>query len=120
MKNTQRARALRKNQTDAEQLLWKYLRSRQLNGFKFRRQVPIGPYIVDFLCMSLKLIVEVDGSQHMSNLQYDNSRTLYLENHGFHVVRYWNNEVLSQTGCVLEALTLTLSQREREQNRVLD
>lgn len=110
-----RARELRKNQTDAERLLWKQLRSRQLNGFKFRRQVPIGPYIVDFLCMSLKLIVEVDGSQHMSSLHYDSSRTRYLESHGFHVVRYWNNEVLSQTDSVLEALTLTLSQREREQ-----
>ena len=114
MKNTKRARELRKDQTDAERLLWKQLRSRQLNGFKFRRQVPIGPYIVDFLCMSLKLIVEVDGSQHMSNLQYDNSRTQYLESHGFHVARYWNNEVLSRTDSVLEALTLTLSQRERE------
>jgi very-short-patch-repair endonuclease len=117
MKNTQRARALRKNQTDAERLLWTHLRSRQLNGFKFRRQVPIGPYIVDFLCMSLKLIIEVDGSQHMSNLQYDNSRTLYLESHGFHVARFWNNEILAQTNSVLEALTLTLSQREREQRQ---
>ena len=114
MKNTKRARELRKDQTDAERLLWKQLRSRQLNGSKFRHQAPIGPYIVDFLCMSLKLIVEVDGSQHMSNLQYDNSRTQYLESHGFHVARYWNNEVLSQTDSVLEALTLTLSQRERE------
>lgn len=116
MKNTQRARTLRKSQTDAERLLWRHLRSRQLMGYKFRRQVPVGLYIVDFLCISLKLIIEVDGSQHMSNLQYDNSRTQYLENHGFYVARFWNNEVLSQTDSVLESLTLTLSQREREQS----
>ncbi len=116
MQHTQRARELRKDQTDAERLLRKQLRNQQLNGFKFRRQVPIGSYIVDFLCMPLKLIVEADGSQHMSNLQYDNSRTPYLESQGFHVARYWNNEVLSQTDSVLETLTLTLSQREREQS----
>jgi very-short-patch-repair endonuclease len=113
MINTQRARELRKNQTDAERLLWKHLRNRQLLSFKFRRQVPIGPYIVDFVCLSLKLIIEVDGSQHMSNVNYDNSRTLHLENHGFHVVRFWNNTVLTEIDSVLEALTLALSQRER-------
>ncbi len=114
MKNTHRARALRQNQTDAERLLWKYLRNRQLFGYKFRRQVPIGPYIIDFVCLSLKLIVEVDGSQHMSNINYDYTRTQYLEDHGFHVVRFWNNEVLAQIDPVLEALTLALSQRERK------
>jgi len=114
MKNTQRARALRKNQTDAERLLWQHLRGRQLLGYKFRRQFPIGDYIVDFACLPLKLIIEVDGSQHMSNVNYDNARTLYLENHGFQVVRFWNNDVLTEINSVLEALTLTLSQRERE------
>jgi len=113
MKNTQRARALRQNQTDAERLLWKHLRNRQLLGFKFRRQVPIGPYIIDFVCLSLKLIIEVDGSQHMSNVNYDNTRTQYLESHGFQVVRFWNNDVLTEIDSVLEALTLALSQRER-------
>ena len=114
MKNIQRARALRKNKTDAERLLWKHLRNRQLLGCKFRRQVPIGPYIADFVCVSLKLIVEVDGSQHMSNINYDNTRTQHFENHGFQVVRFWNNDVLAQHSAVLESLTLTLSQRERE------
>ena len=113
MNNIKRARELRKSQTDAERLLWKHLRNRQLLGFKFRRQVPIGPYIIDFVCLSLKLVIEADGSQHMSNINYDNMRTLYLENHGFQVVRFWNNDVLTQIDAVLEALTLTLSQRER-------
>ena len=115
MKNTQRARALRKNQTDAERLLWRHLRSRQLQGYKFRRQVPIGRYIVDFLCVALKLIVEVDGSQHMSNIDYDRTRTQYLENHGFLVVRFWNNKMIGQINAVLASLTLALSQREKEQ-----
>jgi len=114
MQNTQRARALRKNQTDAERLLWKHLRSRQLNDHKFRRQFPIGNYIVDFVCLSLKLIIEVDGSQHMNNVDYDNKRTQYLEDHSFQVVRFWNNDVLKQPGAVLDSLTLALSQRERE------
>ncbi|MCK4834173.1 MAG: endonuclease domain-containing protein [Gammaproteobacteria bacterium] len=112
MKNTQRARELRKNQTDAENLLWLHIRNRQLNGCKFRRQFPIGSYIVDFACISLKLIIEVDGSQHMSNIDYDNTRTQTLENHGFQVIRFWNNAVLTETDSVLESLTL--SQRERE------
>ena len=113
-KNIQRARELRKNQTDAENLLWKHVRNRQLDGYKFRRQFPIGIYIVDFACLSLKLIIEVDGSQHMSNIDYDNTRTQYLENHGFQVIRFWNNTVLTETDSVLDALTLALSHRERE------
>ena len=113
MKNTQRARELRKNQTDAENLLWRHIRNRQLNGYKFRRQLPIGSYIVDFACLSLKLIIEVDGSQHMNNVNYDNSRTQYLENQNFRVLRFWNNDVLKQSGAVLDTLTLALSQRER-------
>ena len=114
MKNTKHARELRKKQTDAEKLLWHHLRNRQIQGLKFRRQLPIGNYIVDFVCLSLKLIIEVDGSQHMSNIDYDNTRIQYLENHGFQVVRFWNNDVLEQHCVVLDSLTLTLSQRERE------
>jgi very-short-patch-repair endonuclease len=114
MKNIKRARELRKNQTDAENLLWRHIRNRQLNGCKFRRQFPIGSYIVDFACISLKLIIEVDGSQHMSNINYDNTRTQTLESHGFQVIRFWNNDVLAQHRAVLDSLTLTLSQRERE------
>ncbi len=111
MKNTQGARELRKNLTDAENLLWRRIRNRQLLGHKFRRQFPIGNYIVDFACLSLKLIIEVDGSQHMSNIDYDNMRTQYLESRGFQVFRFWNKDVLTETDSVLEALALTLSER---------
>jgi len=114
MNNTKRARALRKKQTDAEKLLWKHLRNRQFHGYKFRRQVPIGRYIVDFACISLKLVIELDGSQHMSNTEYDDKRTQFLTTQGYKVVRFWNNELLEQTDSVLEAITLTLSRGERE------
>lgn len=113
MINTDKARDLRKNQTDAERCLWQCLRNRQLMGYKFRRQLPIGNYIVDFVCHSLKLIIELDGSQHMSCQEYDKQRTDFLESQGYSVLRFWNNDVLNQTGSVLEALTLALSQRER-------
>jgi len=118
MKNTQRARALRKNQTAAESLLWRHIRNRQFHGYKFRRQFPIGNYIVDFTCVLLKLIIELDGSQHMNDIEYDNSRTKILQSHGFLVIRFWNNDVLTETDSVLEALTLTLSQRERELKQI--
>lgn len=114
MNNTNKARELRKNKTDAERILWQHLRNRQLLGLKFRRQRPLGNYIVDFACQSLKVIVELDGSQHMDNVIYDDERTKYLSSLGYLVIRFWNNEVLSQTTSVLEALTLALSQRERE------
>ena len=109
-----KARLLRKNSTDAEKQLWQKLRNRQLNGFKFRRQAPIGTYIVDFSCSDLKLIVEVDGGQHAEQQRYDSARTEYLESLGFTVIRFWNNEVLTNIDGVLETLTLTLSRRERE------
>jgi len=114
MINTRRARELRRNQTDAEKLLWKHIQNRQLSGYKFRRQYPIGSYIVDFVCLSLQLIIELDGSQHMNNESYDERRTQYLNVCGFKVVRFWNNDIPNQTDSVLEALTLTLSRRERE------
>ena len=110
-----RAKDLRKHQTDAEKLLWQKLRARQLKGYKFRRQVPIAPYIADFVCVSEKLIVEVDGAQHMDAENYDERRSEYLQKKGYQVVRFWNNQVLLEVDAVLEsiALTLTLSQRER-------
>ena len=108
-----KAKALRKNSTDLERILWQQLRNRQLNGYKFKRQVPIGNYVVDFLCSSTKLIVELDGGQHAEQQSYDQKRTLYLESKGFKVIRFWNNEVLTNIDGVLEPLTLALSQRER-------
>ena len=100
--------------TDAERVLWQHLRNRQINGVKFRRQVPIGKYIVDFQSVECKLIIEVDGGQHSEQLEYDRQRTHFLESQGYKVVRYWNHEVLGNLDGVLETLTLTLSQRERE------
>ena len=110
-----KAKELRKNSTDVEIILWQQLRNRQLSGYKFRRQVPVDSYIVDFMCKSTKLIVELDGSQHAEQQDYDKKRTQYLETKGFKVFRFWNNEIIKNLSGVLEALTLTLSQREREQ-----
>jgi very-short-patch-repair endonuclease len=98
------AKRLRKGQTDAESLLWSFLRNRQLDGFKFRRQHPIPPYIVDFACVDIKLVVEIDGGQHADQRSADAKRTAFLESLGFRVVRFWNNEVLSNTDSVLEQI----------------
>jgi len=100
----QLARNLRKNQTEAEKLLWYKLRDRRLEGWKFRRQHTLGPFIVDFVCLEKKLIIEVDGGQHAQSSVQDAARTEYLKNHGFTVLRFWNNEVLSETEAVLELI----------------
>ena len=88
------ARQLRRNSTDAERTLWRLLRDRQLASHKFRRQSPIGPYIVDFVCFDQKIIVEVDGGQHQDRLHQDQSRSEWLESQGFTALRFWNNEVM--------------------------
>jgi very-short-patch-repair endonuclease len=89
---TTRSRALRHNSTDAERKLWQVLRSRQLAGVKFRRQVEIDGYVVDFLCPAKRLIIEVDGGQHTA--ERDSRRTAYLESQGFRLIRFWNSDVL--------------------------
>lgn len=81
--------------TDAERLPWRHLRQRQVAGQKFRRQHPMGNYIVDFACLEASLIVEVDGGQHADRQEYDRERTAWLEGRGFRVLRFWNNEVLT-------------------------
>ena len=86
------ARRLRRNPTDAEKRLWSKLRHKQLSGHRFRRQVPIGPYIVDFACLGARLIVEVDGGQHANQIERDNARTAWLGGQGFRVLRFWNND----------------------------
>jgi very-short-patch-repair endonuclease len=91
------ARILRRVPTDAEAKLWSRLRDRRLAGFKFRRQLPRGPYVLDLYCLEQKLVVEVDGGQHSEAAAQDAARTKYLERQGFIVVRFWNNDVLSQT-----------------------
>ena len=96
------ARELRDGQTDAERKLWRCLRGGQLDGLKFRRQHPIPPYIVDFYCESLKLVIELDGSQH--NALADAARTRYLESQGLAILRFWDNDALSQTDALVEAI----------------
>ena len=95
-------RALRTASTDAERKLWQYLRAGQLGGLKFRRQHPIPPYIVDFHCLAAKLVVELDGSQHTE--QADRARTTVLESRGLTILRFWDNEVLTQIDAVVEAI----------------
>ena len=98
------ARELRVNQTDAEQLIWSLLRDRRFLNLKFRRQHPVGGYIVDFYCDSLKLAIELDGSQHAKNSDYDEKRTAELRELGIETLRFWNNDVLQNTESVLEAI----------------
>ena len=90
----QRARELRAEDTRAETRLWKALRNRRLGGWKWRRQAPRGPFILDFYCAEAKLVVEVDGGQHADALAYDARRTAYLEGEGLRVLRFWNSDVL--------------------------
>ena len=97
-----RARILRNSATDAERCLWQHLRLKQLGGFKFRRQVPLQGYIADFLCMELKLVVELDGGQHADQTAYDEIRTGVLQGAGYRVLRYWNDDALLHTAEVLE------------------
>ena len=100
----QRSRDLRKNLTDAEQKLWQKLRSKQIYGHKFRRQFALGNYIVDFICLDKRLIIEVDGGQHMENVIYDSQRDEWLKNQNFKVLRFWNNQVLNEIDSVLEII----------------
>ncbi len=108
MPNTDRARTLRHNQTDAERKLWHYLRNRGLGGYKFRRQHPIGPYITDFCCTEQHLIVEIDGSQHTTQREKDAKRTQYLENQGYRVKRFWADEAVRETESVVETILYEL------------
>ena len=96
------ARGLRRRQTDAERRLWARLRDRRLLGAKFTRQVPIGPYIVDFCCRERKVIVELDGGQHAIRTASDAGRTAFLEGLGYRVLRFWDNEALGNTDGMLE------------------
>ncbi|MFN4291259.1 MAG: endonuclease domain-containing protein [Permianibacter sp.] len=98
-----RARQLRKSMTDAERLLWRELRNPEKFSAKFRRQCPIGPYVVDFVCLEQRLIIEVDGSQHQQS-DHDVQRTEWLEKNGFRVLRFWNNEVMQNRSAVCEVI----------------
>jgi very-short-patch-repair endonuclease len=103
-----RARQLRKNLTDAERLLWRRLRLWQVDGFKFRRQQPLENYIVDFVCLEKRLIIEVDGGQHAQQANYDTDRDAWLRNQGFVILRFWNNDVLKNIDGVMEVIAKNL------------
>ena len=116
------SRTLRRNQTEAEKRIWSYLRSREFQGIKFRRQQPLGPYVVDFCSFQKRFVIELDGGQHALTAEEDARRTEYLEQSGYRVIRVWNNEALNNTEAVLEyirknigqsPLTLALSRKGR-------
>ena len=108
--STDRAKQLRENQTDVERLLWFSLRDRQLDDYKFRRQSPIGEYVVDFVCAECKLVVEIDGGQHAVQKTRDNRRSAWLEGPGYRVIRFWNNDVIENLDGVLEVILAALNQ----------
>lgn len=97
-----RSRELRQNATDVERILWKELRSRRFAGYKFRRQYPIDPYIVDFCCLRHRLVIELDGGQHAENESQDRVRTAFLEAKGFKVLRFWNTDVLQKKEAIMQ------------------
>ena len=110
-KSTNRARALRNEPTAAEAKLWGYLRNRQLDGLKFTRQDSIGPYFADFCCRTLKLIIEIDGVTHETpeELAHDARRTAFLENLGYRIIRFRNEDVFGDLGPVLEQIRVAVS-----------
>jgi very-short-patch-repair endonuclease len=103
-------RTLRRNMTDAERKLWRILRSRQLESLKFRRQHPFEDYILDFVCLEDKLVIEVDGGQHQEFASEDQVRTKILENAGFRVLRFWNHDVLQNPEAVAEKILQAVAQ----------
>jgi very-short-patch-repair endonuclease len=105
-------RGLRKNMTDAEKALWHVLRRRQILGLKFRRQHPFFDYILDFVCLEKKLVIEVDGGQHGEQAEYDVIRTQQLQKAGFRVLRFWNNEVLQEIEAVKEQIYVAMLERQ--------
>jgi len=98
---------LRNTTTDAERLLWRHLRGQQL-GVKFRRQHPFNNYVLDFVCLERKLVVELDGGQHSEAFAEDDARTQALEAAGFHVLRFWNTQVFQETEAVIETIMAAL------------
>ena len=103
------AKKLRCNQTDAEQKLWYPLRAHRFLGLKFKRQKPLGRYIVDFICVEQRLVIELDGGQHAEQTAYDAERDNWLRSEGYTVLRFWNNEVMQELESVLEKVRLALS-----------
>ena len=102
------AKILRTNQTEAEQRLWYHLRAHRFMGLKFKRQKPMGRYIVDFVCVEHRIIIELDGGQHSEQVTYDHQRDAWLRSQGYTVLRFWNNEVMQQLEDVLEQIHNTI------------
>jgi very-short-patch-repair endonuclease len=107
-----RAKELHRNMSPAEAKLWKYLRAHRTSGVHFRNQHAIGNYIVDFCCYSKKLIIELDGSQHLDQEGYDEERTLYLESQGYKVIRFWNNQIMNDIEGVIKTIIFELEANE--------
>ena len=103
------ARHLRKNLTDVEQILWRHIRGRQLLECKFRRQSPIGKYIVDFVCFENRLVIELDGGQHARKRGYDHQRDQWLHSQGFKVIRFWNHEVIQNIEAVIQVIVKNIT-----------
>ena len=108
------ARSLRTNATEAEQKLWSHLRKGQLYGFQFRRQYSVGPFFVDFICLEASLIIELDGAQHADQKAEDQNRSEFLRASGYHVLRFWNSEVLADVDSVVERIAELLRKTERK------
>jgi very-short-patch-repair endonuclease len=111
------ARALRNAMTETERSLWQELRRGKIPGTRFRRQVPIGPYVADFACLKSKLIIELDGSQHVERAGYDEQRTRFLETQNFRVLRFWNGAVLDEREAVLETIVWAVMHPDWRQQR---
>ena len=110
-KTKYQAGKLRKEPTPAERKLWAYLRGNKLNGVNFRRQHAIGNYIPDFVSIKKKLAIELDGSQHLEQEEYDVERTKYLESQGYKVIRFWNNQVMNDIEGVVRAIEMALNDK---------
>jgi very-short-patch-repair endonuclease len=108
-----RARELRNDGTDAERRLWYFLRREQFGGHKFRRQYPLANYIADFVCVPARLVVELDGGQHLDAIGYDRRRTETLRREGYRVLRFWNDDVLLRTQDVLAEIFRVLEERSK-------
>jgi very-short-patch-repair endonuclease len=111
------ARKLRRDQTEAEQKLWSRLRRHQMKGFHFRRQYPIGPFFVDFVCLETNLIIEVDGSQHEDQSDRDESRSEFLRDAGYTLLRFWNYEVIGEIDQVVQRIADALEAAPRRIKR---
>ena len=109
-RNTKRAKELRQQASPAERRLWQYLSSSKLDGNKFSRQIPIGPYFADFVCRTARLVVELDGYSHDVRVEYDAARTKFIEEHGFRVIRFNNEDVTKNVEGVLTMIGLALAE----------